>query len=144
MNDTQRAKAILLAENSNYTCVLCRGKETLTATKKGIAPMMEFLDSGADLHGFCAADRIVGKAAALLFVLAGVVDVYAEVITKEAVSILENVGIGVSFGTCTEHIINRERTGLCPMELTVREIDDPEKARFEIRKTMQRLAKKDC
>lgn len=142
MNDTQRAKELLCAQGSAYTCVLCRGDEILTSTKTGIAPMMDFLDSGADLCGFCAADRIVGKAAAMLFVLAGVREVYAEVITDEAIRILSERQIGVSFSQKVPMIINRMGSGPCPMEATVKDLECPQKAREEIRKTMLRLSKK--
>ncbi len=38
---------------------------------------MEWLGSGMDFRGCAAADKIVGKASAMLFVLAGVKAVYA-------------------------------------------------------------------
>ena len=142
MNDIQRAKQILHSPDGGYTCVLCRGEEILTATKNGIAPMMDFLDSGADLRGFCAADRIVGKAAAMLFVLAGVREVYADVITDEAVRVLSEHRIEASWERRTEMIVNRMGTGPCPMEQTVKDIENPQKAREEIRQTMLRLSQK--
>jgi hypothetical protein len=142
MNDTQRAKELLCAQGSAYTCVLCRGDEIFTSTKTGIAPMMDFLDSGADLCGFCAADRIVGKAAAMLFILARVRAVHGEVMTETACRLLKENGIAVSFATLTDAIINRRGDGLCPMEKAVEGIFDPSLARDAIRLTMQRLTKK--
>ena len=142
MNDTQRAKDLLCAPGSTYTCVLCRKDEILTSTKPGIAPMMDFLDSGADLSGFCAADRIVGKAAAMLFVLAGIREVHAEVITDEAIRVLSAYQISFSFSQKVPMIINRQGSGPCPMEVTVKDLASPQKAREEIRKTMLRLSKK--
>ena len=82
MIDAIRAKTLL--HEANHTCVLCRGDVTHVSDRIGIAPMMEFLDAGLELRGFCAADRIVGKAAALLFVLAGVCAVYADVMSENA------------------------------------------------------------
>ncbi len=142
MNDSERAKVLLYASDAHYTCVLCRGERVYKSEKKGIAPMMELLDSGAELSGFCAADRIVGRATAMLFVLARVREVYAEVITDGAVQILEENGIACTWQTRTKMIINRRGDGPCPMEKTVDGITDPVLARVELRKTMERLTKK--
>ncbi|MBQ9797032.1 MAG: DUF1893 domain-containing protein [Clostridia bacterium] len=142
MKDLEKAKALLLAPDSTYTCVLCRNDEQYTSEEKGIAPMMRFLDSGTRLDGFCAADRIVGKAAAMLFILAHVCAVHGEVMTETARRLLEENGIAVSFGTLTDAIINRRGDGLCPMEQAVFNVDDPQSAREAIRLTMQRLSKK--
>ena len=39
-----------------HTICLCRGGERLFSEKKGIAPMMSFIGSGADLRGYSVAD----------------------------------------------------------------------------------------
>ena len=142
MKDLEKAKALLLAPDSAYTCVLCRDDEQYTSEEKGIAPMIHFLDSGTRLNGFCAADRIVGKAAAMLFILARVRAVHGEVMTETACRLLKENGIAVSFATLTDAIINRRGDGLCPMEKAVEGIFDPSLARDAIRLTMQRLTKK--
>ena len=66
MNDLERAKEGL----SGHTLCLARGEEVLVRDERGIAPMMALLAEGKDLKGFSAADRVVGKAAAMLFVKA--------------------------------------------------------------------------
>ncbi len=104
--------------------------------------MMGFLDDGIDLCGFCAADRIVGRAAAFLFVLSGVRALYAEVLSEGALQVLERHGIPVTYGTLTPYIVNRRGNGACPMETAVRDINDPAAARTEIRQTMVRLGMK--
>lgn len=106
------------------TCVLVRGTTEYISVKSGIAPMLDYLGAGVPLEGFAAADRIVGKAAAMLFVRAGVTRVYGEVMSRGGAEYLEAHGVGHSFGTLTDVIINRAGTGMCPMEQTVREIDD--------------------
>ena len=66
MSDLERAKGGL----SGHTLCLVRGEEILMRDERGIAPMMALLAEGKDLTGFSAADRVVGKAAAMLFVKA--------------------------------------------------------------------------
>ena len=140
MRNAERAKA-LLQQDGALTCVLCKGEEIYQSKEKGIAPMMHFLDAQTPLCGFGAADRIVGKAAAMLFALAGVEELFAEVITPDAIRILERYGIAYSYATLTERIINRAGTGICPMEMAVEAIEEPAQAREAIRQTMQALKK---
>ncbi len=124
MNNLEIAKSKLVGDN---TCVLVKDETIYVSTKTGISPMMEYIEENLDLHGFSVADRIVGKAAAMLFVKAGIVEVFSKVISKPAVEFLNKHGIKVSFDTLTERIINRAGTGLCPMEETVKDVEDFEK-----------------
>lgn len=128
MSDIEKAKELL--KNNDFTCVLCKGDTVYTSAEKGISPMLDFIKSGKKLAGFSAADKIIGKAAAMLFGLAGVKEVYGEVMSASGAKYLEKCGITYSYGTLTDKIINRSGNGICPMELTVAEIDD-ETAAFE-------------
>lgn len=141
MRDIEQAKRLLEGDKS-LTCVLCRGDVLYRSQKSGIAPMMEFLDAGYDLRGFYAADRIVGKAAALLFVLAGVTELYAEVLSESALRVLNEHEITVSYTTLVPFIVNRQGDGACPMENAVREIEDPAAAREAVRQTLAKLRAK--
>ena len=122
MSDIEKAKKLL--SGGNFTCVLCKGDTSYTSTGKGVSPMLTFLENGTELRGFSAADKIVGKAAAMLFVCAGVTEVFAEVMSKAAVNYLKERGITCSYSVLTDKIINRKGDGLCPMELAVMDIDD--------------------
>lgn len=137
MTDLERAVARLREENR--TCVLCRGDCFYTSDAKGIAPMMAFLDAKNDLRGFSAADRVVGRAAAMLFVLAGVRAVYAEVISHGAIDILSTHGIEVTYNCMTDRIMNRAGDGFCPMETAVLEIEDPNEALEILRRRLVEL-----
>ena len=85
--DTQKPKNLL--DSSDYTCVLRRRRPHQASRASRV---MSFIKSGLDLSGYSAADRIVGRAAALLFV-AGIREVYADVISDNAVAVLEAHGI---------------------------------------------------
>ena len=76
MDSLERAKILL---NGDVTLALVNGADELTSTRSGIAPMMEYLDKNINLENFSAADRVVGKAVAMLFVKAKVKEVYAEI-----------------------------------------------------------------
>lgn len=135
--DLADAKELLL--QGEYTCVLCRGGELLTSTLRGVSPLLEWIDGGVSLRGFCAADKAVGKAAALLFAYAGVDAVYAAVMSQPAMEVLSRFHIRYSYQTSTERIINRAGTGQCPMELAVADVDDPAEGLAVIRATRKAL-----
>lgn len=137
MRDIDKAKQLL--SHGGYTCVLCRGETVYTSTLRGAAPVVEWLDAGTDLRGFSAADKVIGKAAAMLFVLAGVGEVYAPVMTGTARDILTRQGIRNSCDTITDSIINRAGTGPCPMERAVKEIEEPSLALEAVKQTLLRL-----
>ena len=138
--DLNRAKQIF--DEGDYTCVFCKGNRTVKSRDTGIRPLVQYLESEASYVGFAAVDKIVGKAAALLYVLLGVTAVYATVMSMEGVKVLVANGIEIYHDTLTDCIINRKGNGLCPMEQTVGEIDDPFEAFLAIRKTLDRLSEK--
>ena len=124
---------------AGYTCVLCSEKQTLTATARGVSPVLAFLDSGKDLSAFYAADKVVGKATAFLYVLLQVKAVYAPVMSRAALGVLEKAGIPATYDTLTEAILNHRQDGLCPMETATRDIASPEEALAAIRATLAKL-----
>lgn len=137
MTDLDNARRIL--EQDGYTSVLCKGEKILCDTRRGVKPLLELLERGEDLQDFSAADKVVGKAAAHLYLLMGVRAVWAGIISLPAKQVLENNGIAVTYGKLVPHIKNRTQTGLCPMEQAVWEISDPEQARQAILETLSNL-----
>lgn len=135
--DLDKTKEIF--SGSDYTCVLCKGERVYTATEHGVKPLLAFIDNGTDLRGFCAADRIVGKAAALLYALLGVDKVYSPVMSEAGIDTLVNNGITPLYDTCVKEIRNRANTGLCPMEETVQNISDPHKALSAIKERIRQM-----
>ena len=122
-----------------YTCVLCKGDRTYTTEKRGILPLAEWVETGVPLGGFSAADKIVGRAAAFLYILLGVKEVHASVMSEEAMHLLSQNGIMATSDVNVTCIINRAGTGICPMEQAVLGIRKPEEALDAIRRTMERL-----
>lgn len=125
MNNLVKAKSLLVGDK---TCALVKENLVYTSTKKGISPMLDFINQGVNLNGFSVADRIVGKAAAMLFCYAGIEEVHAVVLSQSGLNFLTSKGIKVTYDKLVDNIINRTNTGLCPMEQTVKDIDDLELA----------------
>ncbi len=139
MTDLEHAKALL--QEGNHTLVLMKGNVLVTSAERGVTPLVALLDGGRDVRNFSAADRVVGKAAAFLYVLLGVKEVYAEVLSAPAEEVLCRHGIVVESQTHTERIINRAGTGLCPMETAVGEIEEPKEALSAIRARLEAMKK---
>lgn len=135
MSDLATAKAHL---NGHSIC-LCKSGEWFTDDGRGISPMMRFLGENRDLRGYAVADVIVGKAAAMLFVKAGIAAVYGEVMSKAAKAYLETHLIPCEAKTLTEFIINRKGDGFCPMEQTVAAIDDPDEAYSALKEKIKQM-----
>lgn len=135
--DLEKARNLL--RQGGYTCVLCRGEKTVTHRRRGVAPLLDMLDSGESFEAFSAADKVVGKAAAMLYVRLKVAAVYAEVISKPALQVLRQHEIRTEHLRCVEAIRNRTDTGNCPMETAVLALEDPAQAENAIREKLRQL-----
>lgn len=62
------------------------------------------------------ADKVIGKVAGSILTVAGVKEIYADVISKYAIPVLEENHIKYEYKTLTEYVINNSKTGMCPME----------------------------
>ena len=136
MNNIEKAKERL---KNGASLVLYDGKEFIEENGKGLSPLLKLLSERNDLSRFCAADKIIGKAAAMLFSLLKIKSVYGEVLSRKAIPILEKYGINYSFGTVTDSIKNRYGTGICPMEQTVEGIDDADTALKAIKEKIKTM-----
>ena len=136
-NDLEKAKQVLIS--GDYTCVLCRDSAVYTSTHRGVAPLLNWLDQKADLQGFSAADRVVGKATAYLYCLLGVSGVFARVMSRPALEVLTRGGISASWELLVDAIENRQKTGPCPMEHATRNSATPEEALAAIRQALLEL-----
>ena len=137
MTDLQAARQLL--HSGGFTCVLCLGNRISTSNRRGVAPLLELLDSGEDYKGFCAADKVVGKATAMLYRLLGVKAVWGAVMSESAVATLKEAGIEAHWERIVPYIINRAGAGSCPMEAATADIDDPAAALEAIRNTLKKL-----
>ncbi len=139
-NELERAKKLLTT--GGYTCVILKGDDCYSSTKRGIAPLMQYLADTIDLNGYFAADKVVGKAAAYLYVLLGVAELYAGVISTPALEVLQRFHISVTYDTLVPAIRNRTDTGFCPMESAVLDIDDAQKAYHVLKSKVEEMKTK--
>ncbi len=129
MKELRKAKEQLLS--GAYTCVLYGDDKFVVSTQRGVAPLVKWLKSGQDFKGYYAADKVIGKATAFLYILLGIKAVYAGVISKSALSVLQEHDIVTEYDKQVKNIINRKGDGICPFEAAVLDVDSAETA-YEI------------
>ena len=128
-----------LLETGGYTCVITDGENHHTSMLRGVKPLVQYLQNGTIPEGLFAADKVIGKATAFLYVLLRVKQVYAKIISESAVAVLQGQGIVVQYETLVPYIINRRGDGMCPFEQTVLEIENPETAYAAVLRKMQEM-----
>ena len=136
-SDLDRAKALL---TGGTTCAIVCGARCETSCLRGVKPLLGWLEG--DWRGASAADKVVGRAAAFLYVLLGVKALYAAVLSEPAAEVLRAHGISVSYGRLAARIVNRAGDGLCPMESAVMGEDDPRRALEKIKAKRMELMQK--
>lgn len=137
MRELEKAKKCL--QSGDYTCVLCKADKLYTSTDRGVKPLVKWLASDCDFKGYYAADKVIGKATAFLYVLLGIQEVYAGVISRTALEVFVAHGIHVEYETVVTYIKDRSGDGICPFEAAVLDIEETEKAYEAIRLKMTEM-----
>ena len=125
-----------------YTLVLCKNEDIIASDLTGIRPLIKLIDDKKECKGYSAADKIVGRAAAFLYTLLEIKNLYGEVMSKGAIEILKKVGINYEYKTLTDYIENRQKNGICPMDDAVKNINDAKQACEAIRNKIKLLQQK--
>ena len=136
MKDIEKAK-LALTEGVSFSLV--NGDNAFVSKDPGVMPVLRLLDNDKSLlAGASVADRVIGRAAALLMALGEVKEVYGEVMSRPGYDALKRHDIGADFGELVDSISNKSQTGLCPIEQSCLGIDDLSEARERIVSTISR------
>ena len=132
INNIFDLKDVLL--NENHTIVIYKNDASVhTSNDRGVAPLMKLLkEDNTQLKDAMIADKVIGKAAALLMVYAKVKEVYTPTISTHALQVFKNNNIEIHYDKEVERIVNRKGDGLCPMETLCMYIENPEEAYITI------------
>lgn len=141
MTSIEKAKSLLKEENA--TLVAVNGDEVYVSHSRGVAPILDKIDEDPEFfNGASVADKVIGKAAAMLLARYGVAEIHAAVVSKKALDYIRNNAIKITYDTAVDYIINRDKTDMCPMERCVLDTYDEDEAEALIRRTLQNLLKK--
>ena len=135
-------ECISLLKSENYTVVLKKSDNCLTSSLRGVRPLLDLLDNHGTLRGFCVADKVVGRAAAYIYSLLDITELYALTISDGACEVLEKYGITYFYEKRVPLIRNRTDTDSCPMEKATAKADNPEDAVRLIREALAELNRK--
>ncbi len=125
----QKNKVTEKLKEGGYSLVLYKEGEWFTSEKRGIAPIMELLKENKELlRGAYVADKIIGKAAAMLLIEGGITYLHADIISEHAIESLQKSNIGFEYQVLVPYIVNRTGDGMCPMEETVLNVTDTKEA----------------
>ena len=142
MTDLEIAK-IELKTKGLTLIIVKKGKIIFKTKDHKIAGFLSAIDKfGKSLEYSSIADRVVGKAVALLCVYAKIKAIYAEVISTKAKKVLEKSHITHEWNSIVSDILNLEKNRVCPFELKAMSISDPEDTYFELKNMLESL--KDC
>lgn len=122
-------------EQQNFVLVVAKGGRVIFETKSpGIRGLLETLRQHGDhMKGSSAADKIVGKAAALLLVYSGVEAVFALTASDGGIQVLEDHGVFHMYRRRVPCILDSLKVDVCPFEKLTADVSDPKEA-FKILK----------
>ena len=142
MKDIEKAKEFL--EKGNYTFVAVKDNTIIAASQEnGIRPLMKILRKNKSLlKGSSVADKIIGKAAALLALYAKIKELHGYTMSKSAIEILSDKDLPFTYDHEAKYILNNTSDGMCPMEKATININKPSKAFAALEETIKELMSK--
>ena len=110
--------AVELLEKEKLALAIVKdGKTIFTSSGKGIKPLYTALQEHKNkLEGSSVADRVTGRAAAMICAYAGIKQLKTKLISDNAINILKETNIIYEYNERALFIENRDRTGMCPVE----------------------------
>ena len=126
--DLNLAKKRLIQKN--LSLIIVKNGEVLFETEShGISDLVKAVNKlGDGIKGSSVADRIVGRAAALLFVFSGVKAVFAVTASDGGFEVLAKNKVLCFYEKRVTHVLNFEKTDACPFEKLVAKLSKPEEA----------------
>ena len=123
----ERAKTLLSSTDSTIAVVSV--DDVYTSQERGVKPLLHLLtEKKGFLKGASVADKVIGKAAALLMVIGEIKEVHTLIISEPAIKVFEKYNIPCFYDKKVDRIVNRTGDGLCPMESLCLDVEEPQEA----------------
>jgi len=115
---------------------------TYTSQYGGIRPLLQPINIDKDyFEDAFVIDKVIGKSAAFLLIYSSVKKVHAFIMSEHAKHLLDLHNIPYSYDELVPYIQNNLKTGMCPMEQSVINIDDPKLALVALNNKVNELMK---
>lgn len=110
---------MLMPDFTRYSLALLEGGQILyCAGGSGLRPLWDALEKFQGRSGLILHDKVIGLAAAMLIVRAGIiVEIHTKVASRPAVIFLEKNGIILHAADVTANILTRDQSAICPGEI---------------------------
>ena len=139
-------RAIAGIEAGDFGCAIIRNNVIIHKGRgKGVSPLLELASTAEGLKKMESAlvvDRIIGKAAAMIVVMGKVTHAYGLTMSKSGEEYLHAHGVETKNNRCVDAISDRTGRGICPMERSVMEVDDPVEGYEKLQETLAYLRSK--
>jgi Domain of unknown function (DUF1893) len=139
MNDIETAKTQLI--QNHLTLIFIKNNNILFKTKShrisGFLTAIQEL--GRKLEDASVADKVVGRAVALLCAYARIKAIYAETLSMKAVDVLEKAGVTYEWKGLVDTILDTNKNDVCPFEKTAAQISSPKDAYEKFKDLQNRL-----
>jgi len=138
------AEAWRLVEEEGVCRAIIQGSAIVSVERgRGVGPLMRLLDAQPQwLKGALLVDSVVGRTAAAAAVKGGVAKVFARTASEGASKILAAANLPLEAKVVVPHIMNRDLTGVCPIEAATQALDTPEAILAAARKALDDLRSK--
>ncbi len=114
----------------DYTLIIeSKTKIEVRDKQFGVICLLENYES--DFGKINVYDKLIGKGAALLLSRYNLKNVYAKTITTQAIEILESK-CNLMYQKEVEHILNRDRSDLCPIEKIAKQVSSVDELYTEL------------
>jgi len=139
--DLEIAKEVL--HKKNLTLAIVKESKVLFESRAhGVSAFLDALEKfGFKMKAASVADKVVGKAIALLCIHAGIQAVYALNLSLKAKQVLERNAVHLEWEIIVDKILNASRTDICPFEKAVIKIDNPKEAYKKLKALSEKLSK---
>ncbi len=128
MTDLDIAKEMLQADGLAFV-IAKDGNILRTGTREGVGELLETVGAlDGQTRGASLADKIVGKAVAMVARRAGIRAVYSPLASEAAREALAHDHILLEYDRMVPLILNKRNDGPCPMERLTLPIAEPEEA----------------
>ncbi len=132
MMQIEEMKEILHQKNASLVVFYASGeiKEYYQNRIKDIKNILQ--ENPNALKGAIVADKVIGKVAASILAVAGVKQIYADVMSQYAIPVLDENRILYEYSKKVDYIRNKDNTGMCPMENKYKEEKEIHKIYLEM------------
>lgn len=123
-------KAKNMIKENKIGCALIKDEKIIaTENGNGVNPLLKLYETKTDeMVDTTLVDKVIGRAAAMIAINGKVRNVYGELMSEEAVKLLKSHHIPASYGKLVPKILNKNQDGLCPLEKSIENINDPKEA----------------